>query len=171
MFNVGDLIMYSTHGICQIDEICEKTYLDVTKIYYVLHPLNNNKLKISTPVDNDKVMMVEIMDKERAEAILESFKLPGIEWIENNKERNKVYSDIVNSGNREEISKILSTLKQKNQEAIDDKVKFVDQDKALLTSLQNILFSELAYSLGVSTDSIFETIDNYINIQKENTTD
>ena len=171
MFNVGDLIMYSTHGICQIDEICEKTYLDVTKIYYVLHPLNNNKLKISTPVDNDKVMMLEIMDKERAETILESFKLPGIEWIENNKERNKVYSDIVNSGNREEISKILSTLKQKNQEAIDDKVKFVDQDKALLTSLQNILISELAYSLDVSTDSIFETIDNYINIQKENTTD
>ena len=90
---------------------------------------------------------------------------------ENNKERNKVYSDIVNSGNREEISKILSTLKQKSQEAIDDKVKFVDQDKALLTSLQNILFSELAYSLGVSTDSIFETVDNYINIQKENTTE
>lgn len=171
MFNVGDLIMYSTHGICQIDEVCEKTYLDVTKNYYVLHPLNNNKLKISTPVDNDKVMMVEIMDKERAEAILESFKLPGIEWIENNKERNKVYSDIVNSGNREEISKILSTLKRKNQEAIDDKVKFVDQDKALLTSLQNILLSELAYSLNVSTDSIFETVDSYINIQKKNTTD
>ena len=171
MFNVGDLIMYSTHGICQIDEICEKTYLDVTKIYYVLHPLNNNKLIISTPVDNEKVMMVEIMGKERAEAILESFKLPGIEWIENNKERNKVYSDIVNSGNREEISKILSTLKQKNQEAIEDKVKFVDQDKALLTSLQNILISELAYALDVSTDSIFETIDKYINIQKENATD
>ena len=171
MFNVGDLIMYSTHGICQIDEICEKTYLDVTKIYYVLHPLNNNKLIISTPVDNEKVMMLEIMGKERAEAILESFKLPGIEWIENNKERNKVYSDIVNSGNREEISKILSTLKQKNQEAIEDKVKFVDQDKALLTSLQNILISELAYALDVSTDSIFETIDKYINIQKENATD
>jgi CarD family transcriptional regulator len=171
VFNVGDLIMYSTHGICQIDEVCEKTYLDVTKNYYVLHPLNNNRLKISTPVDNDKVMMLEIMDKERAEAILESFKLPGIEWIENNKERNKVYSDIVNSGNREEISKILSTLKRKNQEAIDDKVKFVDQDKVLLTSVQNILFSELAYSLDVSTDSIFELVDKNINIQKENTTD
>ena len=89
MFNVGDLIMYSTHGICQIDEICEKTYLDVTKIYYVLHPLNNNKLKISTPVDNDKVMMLEIMDKERAETILESFKLPGIEWMKTIKKETK----------------------------------------------------------------------------------
>jgi len=171
VFNIGDLIMYSTHGICQIDEICEKTYLDVTKNYYVLHPLNNNKLKISTPVDNDKVMMLEIMDKERAEAILQSFKLPGIEWIENNKERNKVYSEIVNTGNREEISKIISTLKRKNQEAIDDKIKFVDQDKVLLTSLQNILFSELAYSLNVSTDSIFELVDKNINIQKKTTTD
>ena len=62
MFNVGDLIIYSTHGICQIDEVCEKTVLGVSRHYYVLHPLEDAKLTISTPVDNDKVVMMKVVN-------------------------------------------------------------------------------------------------------------
>ena len=39
MFNVGDIIIHSAHGLCEIDDICEKTYGDTTRTYYVLHPL------------------------------------------------------------------------------------------------------------------------------------
>ncbi|MGO5067087.1 MULTISPECIES: CarD family transcriptional regulator [unclassified Clostridium] len=66
MFSIGDLIIYSGQGICFIDDISKKTYGDFTKEYYVLHPIENYKLTISIPVDNDKVTMLEIIDRNEA---------------------------------------------------------------------------------------------------------
>lgn len=118
MFNIGQLIIYSGQGICHIDNICEKTYLGVSKSYYVLHPIENCKLTISTPVDNDKVIMLELIDRDEAEKIIESFKLPGMDWVEIVSERAKVYQEIIKRGNRREISKVLNT----TFEAICEKV-------------------------------------------------
>ena len=107
MFNIGDTIIYSSHGLCQIDGISEKTFSGVTKTYYVLHPLNNEKLEISTPVDNKTIST--LMAKEEAEEILNLFKEPGIEWIEKGNQRTQGYSLIAKKGDRKEIAKVINT--------------------------------------------------------------
>ncbi|WP_419959895.1 CarD family transcriptional regulator [Psychrobacillus sp. BM2] len=167
MFKIGELIIYSAHGICQIDDICEKTYNGITKKYYFLHPLDNLKLSISTPVDNTAVSMLELLDHSKAKIILNSFHSPGIEWIENNKERTKTYSDIINSGNRKKLSKVVNTLLRKKYEAELDNKKLLDQDLKLLISVQNILYRELAYSLNTSFESIMEEISNSVHSTME----
>ena len=37
MYNIGDLMIYSAHGICRVDDICEKTISGITKciIFYI----------------------------------------------------------------------------------------------------------------------------------------
>jgi CarD family transcriptional regulator len=73
VYNIGDLIIYSAHGICKIDDICEKNISGSTRMYYVLHPVENSKhLSISIPVDNNKVIMLDMLKKEEAHEILES---------------------------------------------------------------------------------------------------
>lgn len=163
MFNIGDLIIYSIHGICHIDDICEKTYLGVTKNYYVLHPVEDSKLIISTPVDNDKVTMQELIHRDEAEEVLESFKLPGISWIEISSQRAQIYSEIVKTGNRKEISKIVSTLMRKRHKAEINGKRLYLQDNRLLTFIQNIMFTELAMSLNTTTEAIYEKINSLIN--------
>lgn len=163
MFNVGDLIIYSAQGICHIDDICEKTYEGVTRNYYILHPLDNCKLKISVPVDNDKVTMMELIDRNKAEKILESFKLPGIDWIELSSQRNQIYSDIVKQGNRLEIARIINTLMRKKQKAVVNKRNLNTKDNNLLSLVQNILFSEVAMSLDTTYEVINEKINCLIN--------
>src|SRR3954447_18247998 len=101
MFEIGDLIIYSAHGICKIEDICERTVSGVTRSYYVLHPMENYpQVTIHTPVNNDKVVMLSLLKKEEANEILESFKGPGAEWIEQPNKRNTHYTKIVNTGNR-----------------------------------------------------------------------
>jgi CarD family transcriptional regulator len=95
MFKKGDLILYSVHGICKVDDICEKTISHIKKQYYILHPINETNLSISTPVDNDKVAMLELLTKEEAQETLELFKNPGINWIEIDRERSEVYNEII----------------------------------------------------------------------------
>lgn len=163
MFDIGDLIIYSSQGICRIDDICEKTYFGAAKKYYVLHPVGDCKLSISTPVDNDKVTMLELLSKEEAEEIAESFKQPGMAWIEADNERNQTYSDIVKKGNRKEISAIANTLMRKKIQLEKNHKKPGENDKRLLTCIQNILFAELAFSLGSTSEAISEKIMGYIN--------
>lgn len=162
MFNVGELIIYSTHGICQIDEICEKTYLDVTRTYYVLHPIENPKLTISTPIDNDAVVMLEMLHSDEAEEILGTFRNPGIDWVEKTTHRPQTYFDIIKTGNRKEIAKIVNTLMRKKHETELNGKKFNEHDRNMLNYIQNILFTELAIALNTTIDVVIEKADNMI---------
>ena len=158
MFKIGDLIIYSTHGVCRIDDICERTYREVTREYYVLHPIEDPNLSISAPVDSEQVVMLDIMDEKEAEEVLNAFKEPGIEWIEDAKQRNKKYLGIINSGNRDKIIKIAHTLMQKQREAKRNKERLYDQDEKMLEEIQRIMFQELAASLGTTVEKIIARI-------------
>ena len=163
MFNIGDVIIYSAHGLCKIDNICEKTFSDVTRTYYVLHPLEQLNLTISTPIDTDKVIMLKTLESEEAEDILQSFKQPGIERIQDIRKRAITYNGIVKTGNRKRIATIANTLMRKNCELSMNKKRLYDQDSRLLNTIQSTLFKELATSLNTSFEEIFEQINSMIN--------
>ncbi|MGE5627574.1 MAG: CarD family transcriptional regulator [Solirubrobacterales bacterium] len=162
MFNIGDLIIYSAQGICQIDDICEKTYSGVSKSYYVLHPIRDIKLVISIPVDNEKVTMLELIQKEEAEEIIESFRFSGASWIDMNSQRNHTYYNIVKNGDRKEISKVINVLMREKVKIEGNGKKFFESDNKILTFAQSILFTELAMSLNTTTDEIHERINGFI---------
>lgn len=162
MFEAGDLIIYSGHGVCRIDSLSVKTISGVPKHYYELHPLSGAKLKISIPVDSKSVLMLNLIERDVAEKIIESFKVPGIEWIDKNNERHQTYAGIVSKGNRKEIAGIANTLMRKKHQAELDNKKFGSYDQKLLTSIQHILFNEMAISLETTYEAIFDRINQVI---------
>ncbi|MBU6135497.1 CarD family transcriptional regulator [Clostridium tertium] len=162
MFKKGDLILYSVHGICKVDDICEKTISHIKKQYYILHPINETNLSISTPVDNDKVAMLELLTKEEAQETLELFKNPGINWIEIDRERSEVYNEIIKQWNRREIVKIANTLMRTKIDLEKNGKKFHEKDKKILLDIQSILFSELAFSLDTTSEEIAKTVNRYV---------
>ncbi len=159
MFNIGDLIIYSTHGVCRIDDICKKSYSNVSREYYILYPVEDPDLKISVPVNSDRVVMLDIMDKEEAEKVLKFFEEPGIEWIEDAKVRNKKYTNIIKGGDRREIIKLASTLMLKQMETEHKKERMYNQDQKMLEDIQGNLFQELAASLETTVEKIIDKIN------------
>ncbi|MCM3764947.1 CarD family transcriptional regulator [Neobacillus niacini] len=162
MFHIGDVIIYSEHGLCEIEDICEKTIYDVTRTYYVMHPLGDTKLTISTPVDSDKVLMLELLNRDDAMEIIDSFKEPGAKWIEDIRQRNMKYHTVVKSGNRKDIAQIANTLMRKEREFGQNNKKLYDQDRKLLNTIQTILFTELATSLDTNVEEIRNRITSVI---------
>lgn len=162
MHKVGDLIIYKTHGICQVDAICEKTVLGVSRNYYVMHPVEDPKLTISVPVDKDNVLLQDIVDRGEAEKILECFKQPGMEWIEKNNVRMQKFNEIIRTGDRIEIAKIANTLMRKKREQEANGKKFSEQDSRMLNLTQKILFKELAIALNTSFDVIQDRVEHLI---------
>ncbi|ULT57034.1 CarD family transcriptional regulator [Neobacillus drentensis] len=162
MFNVGDMVIYSIHGLSRIDDICEKTISNVTKTYYVLHPLDQTNLIISAPIDSDKVVMQKLLDPDEAKEILLSFQQPEAGWIENPKHRYRQYQDIIRTGHRREIAKITRTLMRKDMELHLEHKKLHEQDRKILDPIQNLLFKELAMSLDTTFDKIVEQVNSLI---------
>lgn len=159
MFSIGDMVIYSAHGICKIDDICEKTVSGKTNLYYVLHPLeNNHQLTISTPVNNEKVVMLGLLHKEEANEIIESFKYPGVIWNDKPNLRYQLYSNLLNTGDRKEIAKVVNTLMRQKIEVELHGRKLYEQDRKLLDTAQNILFKELAISLKTTFQEINEMV-------------
>jgi CarD family transcriptional regulator len=167
MFNIGDVVIYSLHGLSRIDNICEKTISNVTKTYYVLHPLDQANLTISAPVDSDKVVVQKLMDPEEAKEILQSFKQPGASWIENSNHRYRQYQDIVRTGYQKEIAKIVNTLMRKDLELHLEHKKMHDQDRKILDPIQNVLFKELAMSMDTTFEKISEQVNSLIKQQSK----
>lgn len=166
MFKKGDLVIYSAHGICKIDDICEKKISNVTKKYYSLHPMEDRNLNISIPVESDKISIQELLTNEEAENIIESFKLEGYKWIDIDNERNNHYSEVLKAGNRTEIAKIANTLMKKKNEIESNGKKFHEKDKKTLQLIQSSLFSELAFILNTTSGEIEEKINSHINYTK-----
>jgi CarD family transcriptional regulator len=162
MFDIGDVIIYSEHGLCQIDDICEKTIAGVTRTYYILHPLAQENLQISTPIDNKKVVMLKTMERDEAEELLYSFKQPGIVWIEDHKKRYHQYQELIQTGDRKVIANIAITLMQKNLELKENNKRLYDQDRKLLLTIQNILFNEMALSMNTTFEAIDEQVNEFI---------
>nr|WP_106782457.1 CarD family transcriptional regulator [Lysinibacillus timonensis] len=165
MYNVGDLIIYSSHGICEIDDITEKSFFNDTKTYYVMHPLNNEKLVINIPINSDKINLTEMVDKQTALMLISTFKTPGVEWIEKSTHRAHIYSTAIKKGDRFEIAKILNTLMTKQLEEERNGNKVSNQDLKLLTSIQNILLTELAIALDTTSEDIYNRLVNCIQEQ------
>ncbi|OEC02992.1 hypothetical protein GY31_04595 [Lysinibacillus sphaericus] len=158
MYNVGDVVIYSSHGLCSVEDICEQTFSDITKTYYVLQPLNDSKLTIRTPIDNAKKQLRDVIKKEEAIQILQSFTSPGVEWIEQNTHRMRFHVEIIKTGDRQKQANLLNTLLRKKIEYEANEKKFPNQEEKLLHSLQEIIFSEFSIALDKPSEEIYDYV-------------
>ncbi|GAA0303539.1 CarD family transcriptional regulator [Gracilibacillus halotolerans] len=163
MFNIGDLIIYSSHGICKIDDIQEKTISGVTRQYYILHPVaSENHLTISAPVNNDQVIIKGLMNKEEALKVLETFDEEGIDWVDNANRRFNEFSGIVNKGNNKDIAQVANTLMRRRIELDKEEKRLYQKDEKLLEDIQQILFHEIALALDMTYESVDAMVNNQI---------
>ena len=162
MFQVGDLVLLPAHGICEIDDVCDRTILGVTRKYYIMHPLEDIHLSISAPVDGDNVTALVTVSREQAEDLLESFRKPGVDWIDKNTLRDKEYLDMIKTGDRPTIARLVNTLLKRKYELEAENNKLSIQDVKLLEYAQSIVFTELALSLHTKVDDIAARVNGII---------
>ena len=72
MFQIGDLVVYGTTGVCRVEEITRPnlTGADRNRQYYLLKPLQQDGV-IYTPVDNQKVPIRPVISAQEAEALID----------------------------------------------------------------------------------------------------
>ena len=160
LFNVGNVVVYGSQGICKIDSIESKQIGKQTADYYVLKPLFNQSAALFVPVDNQALTakMIDVLSVDEAKKLIEKAPdMPIISFDGENQKREQ-YKLIFASGKREDIAALIKTirLEKETRRAIGKKLNLIDEQTLRKSEL--LLFNELAFVLGVTTDEVNQMI-------------
>ena len=112
MFNKGEYIVHGRKGVCKVEDI---THLDIDgadkkRLYYVLIPMKNQDSKVFYPTDNDKIPMRTIHTKDQVEEIVEHINEIEPIWIDNERQREYKYKEVIGSCDCKQLIGIIKTL-------------------------------------------------------------
>lgn len=153
MYKVNEYVIYRK-DVCKIIDIKEKNNIN----YYILVPIDDNSLKIEIPIDNN--ILKSLISKEEANKLIQ--KIPNIKPIEyNDKTIENEYKQLLSTGSKEDLIKIIKTAYLKNKEQIDNKKKISDKNNNYFNKAEKILYNELSIILNMT----YEETKNHIIIK------
>ena len=160
MYKIGSIVVYGTEGLCKICDITERTFGKETSEYYVLSPLANEAETVFVPKNNEKVLkrMRPILSKERASELLEAAPSEYGEWVENDRERQHMYKQILLCGSSEDLLMMTRALYLHQIELLERGRKLHAADERFLKEAEKMLFEELAYVFNITVAEVLPLI-------------
>jgi len=162
MYQVGEQVVYGMHGVCRIVQE-ERKIIDRRAVnYLVLEPVGQAGARFLVPTHNASAMskIRPMLTKEEMDALLTSAALRADDWIRDEGQRRQLYRDLIGSGDREMLARMVCTLyrHKKAQAAAGRKVHLCDDN--FLRDAEKLLASEAAVVLGLDQDQAKQYIRN-----------
>lgn len=160
MLRIGELIVYGAEGVCKVDSVQKLSFLGLEeKEYYILVPQSNQTDKLYLPLDNANLIQrvsklltySEIIDMIESNDEI-------IEWVEDSKQRNKQYKEILSSYDRRKIFALAKQLYLIKTQKIDSCKSFTSWMDDIMKKTAQILFSEFSYVVELTQDELLPFI-------------
>lgn len=138
MFNVGDKIVYPTHGAGVVEAVEEKKVLKEKQSYYIMRmPVGDIVLMI--PVKNaEEIGVRHLIDEKTACDVVEKFSAPVGEFNENWNKRYRDNMVKLKSGDIYEVLEVVKVL------MLRDRIKGLSTgERKMLNNAKHIVLSEL----------------------------
>ncbi len=156
MFKAGDMVVYGGTGVCRvlgvlIPEFAKKRGTE----YYELEPVYESGT-IYAPVDNRSIFMRYVMDKDKANEMIDG--IPNIK-AEEFKERStqklsEHYKEKLKNQDCEELFRVIISAHAKKARAEAANRKFGQIDKKFMKKAENLLYGELAVALDIDRTEV-----------------
>ncbi len=167
-YNIDEIVVYGTTGVCRIDGITEKDFGNKKGNYYVLKPLYQNSSTVFVPVDNEKLVnkFRKVLSATDIYALIEAMKEETDVWIENETERKNAYREIISSGDRRELVRLIKTLYLHQQEQLKNGKKLHLSDERFMKEAEKLLYDEFAAVLNIKQEQVLPLIMERIQKNK-----
>lgn len=164
MFKIGDTVTYGTTGVCRIDSEIERTVKGEKKSYLVLKPVFQDNATVYVPVDNETLMsrIKRILTADEVDSLIVHIPEYNTKWIVSDSERTKKFREVMISGDREELTKMVRTLYLHRQKQYAKGRKLHASDEHFLRDAETLLFDEFALVLGIKPEEVAGYIDKKI---------
>ena len=160
MYKIGSIVVYGTEGLCKICDITERTFGKETMEYYVLAPVENGAETIFVAKNNETRLkrMRPILSRERATELLEAPPSELGEWVENDRERQQMYKQVLLCGSSEDLLRMTRALYLHQIELLERGRKLHAADERFLKEAEKMLFEELAYVFDITVAEVLPLI-------------
>ena len=151
MFEVNDVVVYGSHGICEIIGIEERKLDGEIKTYFVLKPKNDRSATCFVPTWNEKAWgkMRKVMTKKDVDALIDAMPNKKPIWIEDENARKETYKQILASGDQAAIISMMQALfaHKREREAAGKRLHMSDEH--FMKDAEQLLYNEWQYVLNV----------------------
>lgn len=162
MFKKGCYVVNTNHGICEISDVVTMNMGSGDREYYVLIPIEENTAKVFLPVDIAEKRIRSVMNTDDAWRLIKEIKAVDEALIENEKEREKLYKEAINSRDPKQLISIMKALYVRRQKRLEEGKKTTAVDDRYFKLAEKQLYSELAFALGVEKSELNEIIEQNI---------
>lgn len=161
MYQRNDRVIYGIHGVCTIIDM-EILKIDGKAVeYYVLSPVDQPDARFYVPTQNKAAVakLRPLLSKEALDALLHDPTMIKNNWIQDENERKQRYRELINSGDRVEMVKMVYTLHIHRKKLNDVGRKFHLCDENFLRDAEKLLKAEFSIILSIPQDQV----KNYIH--------
>ena len=164
MYQPGDMIIYGSTGVCRVEEITTPDFeKDKNRQYYALEPVYQDGV-IYTPVDT-KVFMRPVITEEEANKLIDQIPTMQTEAYHNSvlRELEEHYNAYLKSHDCGDLLELGRSIYIKKQEMLSQHRKFGAVDERFMKRAEDLLYGELAVSLGIEKSEVSNYIANRVN--------
>ena len=112
MYQVGELLVYGSHGVCRFLKE-DRQVVDRKKVtYLVLEPLGQENARFMVPAHNPVAMskLRKLPQREELEALLTSPEIQNEAWVTDENRRKQLYRELIGSGDRERLLSMMRAI-------------------------------------------------------------
>lgn len=154
MYQMGDQVVYGIHGVCRIVEEEKRVVDRKTVTYLVLEPVGQEGSRYLVPTHNEAAMnkLRPMLIPEELEALMGSEEVRQDGWIREENLRKNTYRELITSGDRAGLLRMVNTLyrHKKEQTAAGKKVHLADEN--FLRDAEKLLVSEISVVMSLPAD-------------------
>lgn len=159
MLKIGDKVLVSSRGVCTITD---KILIENNE-FYVLSSVYGKDITLYVPVKDVQNRIKMLLSKDEIDEIITEISNETMSWIENDKERQAAFKEILVSGDRKKLMLLIKTLFLHQQELKKQNKKLHISDEKAFKDAQEFLHDEFAYALNIDRKNVIEYIANKIN--------
>lgn len=165
MYQIGDQVVYGSHGVCRIcgteKRVVDKKWLQ----YYVLEPLEQTSAKFYVPSHNPVAMskLRPLMQKQELLDLLSSPEIREAVFLDDEHQRKTMYRELISSCDCRALLQTVHTLVRHKDQCAASGRKFHLCDENFLRDAQRILSAELSVVLQIPPSEISAFVQQKIH--------
>ena len=159
MFNIGDVVLYGSNGVCKISEITTKKVSGLKIEYYVLNPLCSKGTTLFVPTSNEKLVskMRHTLSSEEINRVIDEIAEEPM-WIDDKNVRFEFCKEVISSGDFTKLVELVRLLRF-HERSQQQKGKHLHiSDERFLKEAEKMVCDEISLVLNVERNAVLPMI-------------
>ena len=156
MLDVGECVIYGSHGLCSVRDILVPSFLErgKEKEYYQMISAVDAGSVLYVPVDGAEDKIREVIASDEAEGLIDEIEyVPKID-LPDGKKAEPAIMEIIKRNLAEEMMSLVKSLRHIKAVRESEGKKFASLNEKYLNIAEKLLYTELAFSLKAEKDDI-----------------